>query len=543
MPKLQILNSVHHQFHYFSSSLSSVPYLYQSLQKPLKSYSFCVFLVVRRWLREAITTASTHPLNGKMSIIPTSSEQDQQENEIQQPPPRLTYREKRRIDQAELRQKFPDRKRRGPTRGLKYASKRARNPEENITLTFMDELRRVVGEKANEFICDCSNWVEEFCPLNALNWAKMDPDAKKSLYDKILIGGSDATDALSFQCSILYRHWRFRLKEKYYRGKTKAEARDNRPSTIDPIQWDWLVYEYWSSPKQEINETQIVANQVEGSSEHAELQQDPIYVRLYDEKTKKMISLNRHIKKDGSTIWEPNAEKNYEELKRLHETEIAEHGEDTLSVKDAYMKVLKPKSGYVRGLVPGARPPTKVRIQGDDMDRVQLSTQVHTLSASNEELRASNEQLKASNEELKAEFSRMNKEAIERENKLREDMLKMFEEMRRLNCFWFICTVIKFGLLPQRYSMLLQCFCNDVGLPQHNCLWKERNAAVVAVVLPQRCCCCCSAAATLLLLLHCCHNALLLLLHCCHNSAAIVLGAFSTCSSVFTKLDVCISDM
>uniref|UniRef100_A0A803KWD6 Uncharacterized protein n=1 Tax=Chenopodium quinoa TaxID=63459 RepID=A0A803KWD6_CHEQI len=301
-----------------------------------------------------------------MSIIPTSSEQDQQENEIQQPPPRLTYREKRRIDQAELRQKFPDRKRRGPTRGLKYASKRARNPEENITLTFMDELRRVVGEKANEFICDCSNWVEEFCPLNALNWAKMDPDAKKSLYDKILI-----------------------------------------------------------------NETQIVANQVEGSSEHAELQQDPIYVRLYDEKTKKMISLNRHIKKDGSTIWEPNAEKNYEELKRLHETEIAEHGEDTLSVKDAYMKVLKPKSGYVRGLVPGARPPTKVRIQGDDMDRVQLSTQVHTLSASNEELRASNEQLKASNEELKAEFSRMNKEAIERENKLREDMLKMFEEMRK----------------------------------------------------------------------------------------------------------------
>uniref|UniRef100_A0A803L9N4 Uncharacterized protein n=1 Tax=Chenopodium quinoa TaxID=63459 RepID=A0A803L9N4_CHEQI len=88
------------------------------------------------------------------------------------------------------------------------------------------------------------------------------------------------------------------------------------------------------------------------------------------------------------------------------------------------MKVLKPKSGYVRGLGPRARPPAKVRAQGDDMERVQLATQVHTLSASNEELRASNEQLKASNEELKADFSRMNKEAIEREKKLREDMLK-----------------------------------------------------------------------------------------------------------------------
>uniref|UniRef100_A0A803NAG6 Transposase, Ptta/En/Spm, plant n=1 Tax=Chenopodium quinoa TaxID=63459 RepID=A0A803NAG6_CHEQI len=317
-----------------------------------------------------------------MSIIPTSSEQDQQENEIQQPPPRY----------------------------LKDVSKRATNLEEKITFTFMDELQRVVGEKTNEFICDCSNRVEEFCPLNALNWAKMDLDAKKSLYDKILakynlpekIGGADATDALIFQCSILYRYWRFRLKEKYYRGKTKAEARDYRPSTIDPIQWDWLVYEYWSSPKQEAIRKVNTANKLK-------------LTKTPDNGAKSKARIFYDM------INEPP----------IVATQVKEHGEDTLSVKDAYMKVLKPKSGYVRGLRPGVRPPTKVRTQGDDMDRVQLSTQVHTLSASNEELRASNEQLKASNEELKAsieelkaEFSRMNMEAIDRENKLREDMLK-----------------------------------------------------------------------------------------------------------------------
>lgn len=82
--------------------------------------------------------------------------------------PKLTYREQRRLDQAELVRKYPHRKRRGPTRGLKYASRRTRNPEEKVSVTFMDSVRRVVGEKAGEFICDCSNWVEDICPLNTL---------------------------------------------------------------------------------------------------------------------------------------------------------------------------------------------------------------------------------------------------------------------------------------------------------------------------------------------------------------------------------------
>ncbi|KMT17711.1 hypothetical protein BVRB_2g036560 [Beta vulgaris subsp. vulgaris] len=248
-----------------------------------------------------------------MAIVSTSSEQTQPNDE----PPKLTYREQRRLDQDELRQKFPDCKRRGPTRGMKYYTKRPRNSEEKVMVSFMDEVRRVIGEKADEFLCDCSKWVKEFCPLNT-----------------------------------------------------------------------------------------------------------------------------KHKNKDGTTCWEPIAEKHYEELKKLHETQIQEHGEDNLNVKDAYIKALKCTSGYVRGIGPGARPPKKGRT-GENNER--LSTQVDTLAASNEELKASNEQLKASNEQLKAsneefkasneelraEFSKLNKEAIEREKKMREDMLKMFEDMRQ----------------------------------------------------------------------------------------------------------------
>ncbi|KAL2942225.1 hypothetical protein RDABS01_030575, partial [Bienertia sinuspersici] len=369
--------------------------------------------------------------------------------------------------------------RRGPTRGKKYVSRTWNsNSEEKIKINFMDELRRVVGEKADEFICDCSNWVKEYCPVDSWNWAKMDKLAKQRLYDKIRgkydlpdkVGDADVIEALSLQCSMLYKHWRFRLKEQHFRNKSVAEVINSRPSTINVDEWTWLVCEYWNDEKRKriskintenkLKQTESPANgarstarifhdlmnmpQTQQTEEHEEssnpleTQQDPLYITLF-EKTKKH-------KESG---WEPNAQKDYEALKKLHEKEVEKHGEDTLSVKAAYMEVFKHKSGYVRGLGPGARPPKKSRAEGESNEvRVELSaeiqqlkedaatreglliSQIETLKTSNEELRTSNEELIASNDELKATVSRINIEAIKREKKLRDDMMKMFEQMR-----------------------------------------------------------------------------------------------------------------
>lgn len=109
------------------------------------------------------------------------------------------------------------------------------------------------------------------------------------------------------------------------------------------------------------------------------------------------------------------------------------------------MEVFQHKSGYVRGLGPGARPPKKLRTEGKNNEvRVELSAQIQklkdnatarqvslvseieTLGASNEALRTSNEELVTSDDELKAIISRTNIEAIKREKKLREDMMKIF---------------------------------------------------------------------------------------------------------------------
>ncbi|KAL2927469.1 Fibronectin-binding protein PlpA, partial [Bienertia sinuspersici] len=339
--------------------------------------------------------------------------------------------------------------RRGPTRGKKYGPRMWNsNSEEKIKINFMDELRRVVGEKADEFICDCSNWVKEYCPLDSWNWAKMDKMAKNRLYDKIRgkyglpekVAGADVTEALSFQCSMLYSIGDLGL----------------RNNTLEISPWTWLVCDYWNGEKQKhiskvntenkLKQTETPANgarstarifhdlinapptqptqELDGSSEPHETQQDPLYITLF-EKTKKYYSLS---------------------LYSLFEVE--KHGEDTLSVKDAYMEVFKQKSGYVKGLGPGARPPKKCRVDGESNEartslsleiqklkddavarEASLASEIETLKASNDELKTSNEELIASNDELKATVSRINIEAIKREKKLRDDMMKMFEQM------------------------------------------------------------------------------------------------------------------
>ncbi|KAL2899368.1 Cortexillin-1, partial [Bienertia sinuspersici] len=168
------------------------------------------------------------------------------------------------------------------------------------------------------------------------------------------------------------------------------------------------------------------------------IQETDIYKEGYIEEVSDNESDEMPHKGSG---WEPNAEKDYEALKRLHEKEIEKHGEDTLSVKDAYMEVFKQKSGYVKGLGPGARPLKKCRAEGESNEAsVSLSSEIQklkdaaaareaSLASEIETLKASNEELIASNDELKATISRINIEAIKREKKLRDDIVKIFEQM------------------------------------------------------------------------------------------------------------------
>ncbi|KAL2921961.1 Protocadherin-20 [Bienertia sinuspersici] len=103
---------------------------------------------------------------------------------------------------------------RGPTRGLKSRCWREKNPGEKPYAKISYSMRRVVGDKAAQFISECSLWVKEYCPLNS-------------------------------------RGWRYRLKEENFVGYTKEQARARRSPGVEQAKWNWLIDDFWSDLKQQ----------------------------------------------------------------------------------------------------------------------------------------------------------------------------------------------------------------------------------------------------------------------------------------------------
>ena len=55
--------------------------------------------------------------------------------------------------------------------------------------------------------------------------------------------------AVELQCMMLFRGWRYRLKEEHFVGKTVTEATKNKAQEVNRDKWNWLV-NHWTDPKQ-----------------------------------------------------------------------------------------------------------------------------------------------------------------------------------------------------------------------------------------------------------------------------------------------------
>ncbi|KAL2898988.1 Protein vts1 [Bienertia sinuspersici] len=219
--------------------------------------------------------------------------------------------------------------------------------------------------------------------------------------------GSHIDKALKIQCSSLYKHWRERLKsENFSKCKSLKEAERACPAGVDIDQWKWLVYNYWNSHKmREVEAEASFEADNEGdsggnasnftASEQTQADAKPVYVKLR-RKTK-------YIDDEG--------EVKFNELKKMHEKEIQEKGIDSLSIDEAYMKVLGHCSGYARGLGKGHPLVAKDGKKGKA-----------ELEAETEQLRGDNTAMQAKLEFLIAENQRKEKPAREKEEALEKKL-------------------------------------------------------------------------------------------------------------------------
>ncbi|KAJ8438357.1 hypothetical protein Cgig2_015284 [Carnegiea gigantea] len=166
---------------------------------------------------------------------------------------------------------------------------------------------------------------------------------------------------------MLFRGWRYTLKEEHFAGKTVTEATPEAHRD----EWNWLV-NHWADPKQqhisEKNRSNRLSQKIKpsnGAKSTARIYHDeimPLYNLAKDstqgptrEQTTKIpqrppyVQLWEKTKKHKDVKWDPEGEVKYEEFKKLHEDQIQKHGVDNLSLKEAYVEVLKAKPGYHRG--------------------------------------------------------------------------------------------------------------------------------------------------------------------------------------------------
>ncbi|KAL2930220.1 Pesticidal crystal protein Cry13Aa [Bienertia sinuspersici] len=130
------------------------------------------------------------------------------------------------------------------------------------------------------------------------------------------------------------------------------------------------------------------------ASEQTQAGAKPIYVKLH---------------KDGS--FDDDCEVKLNELKNLHEKEIQEKGIDSLSIDEAYMKMLGHCSGYAHGLGKGHAVVAKDGKKG----KAELEAEI-------EQLRGDNTAMQAKLEFLIVENQRREKAAREKEEALEKKL-------------------------------------------------------------------------------------------------------------------------
>ncbi|KAL2922274.1 UvrABC system protein B [Bienertia sinuspersici] len=304
-------------------------------------------------------------------------------------------------------------------RPLKYKKLRQVHPGK-VNVNIPSSLGAAVGDHALQFIKECSDWVKEICPLNVEKWSDMPKHVIDRLCgrvkEKFSLGeGSHIDKALKIQCSSLYRHWRERLKsEKFSKCKPLKEAERACPAgqrseknranaLLKKIQSACgaksiarILYEMEVEAEASFeadNEGDSGGNASNfTASEQTQVDTEPIYVKLWT-KTKQ------------------KGEVKFNEQKNLHEKEIQEKGIDSLSIDEAYMKVLCHCSGYARGLGKGHPVVAKDGKKG----KAELEAEI-------EQLRGHNTAMQAKLEFLIAENHRKEKTAREKEEALEKKL-------------------------------------------------------------------------------------------------------------------------
>uniref|UniRef100_A0A2N9JAY4 Transposase Tnp1/En/Spm-like domain-containing protein n=3 Tax=Fagus sylvatica TaxID=28930 RepID=A0A2N9JAY4_FAGSY len=292
---------------------------------------------------------------------------------------------------------------RGPTRGI--GVQRLFDKDGKLPVPIPQEFRKPVGKNASKCVNQIGVQVRQNMPnIGVRKWKKVADSIKQPMYqcveDKFDLQGDsvDVNKSLNTKFANSLRQHVYRLHTKYKKAKlTHGDeyVRNHPPENVTAENWIELIDKKWTDSdfkelslknkknrnenpdknKHRVGSKSLAVRVHEGMEENdGQLPKATVIYREthYDPKKKKWIT--------------SEAERNYEEMLRLEEEHLVDPDAIPLTPEEVSVRVLKPRSGYVKGL--GIRPSSSLRtIASSGMSKDDVQRQIAEIKeAANSEI-------------------------------------------------------------------------------------------------------------------------------------------------------------
>ncbi|XP_031395835.1 uncharacterized protein LOC116207116 [Punica granatum] len=274
---------------------------------------------------------------------------------------------------------------RGLARGFQV-TKRLKEGSKIDGVIISEDNYKPVGPAEKIFKMELGIITRLLAPLQVFYWKRMKNEMKEPLFARlesefqISLSEPHTREVVDAAMADRYRQFKHNCRKHYRKFSTIEEARQNPPIDVEEADWISLCEHFESdefkraSKANAANRSKLEVNHTSGSKSYCqrmyemEISEDPRPV------PKEVgVYYDAHHKRATGTWIHPKAQENYEQMKALHAQPT--ENDIPLTGREIFQEVVKPKSGYTRGLGYGARHHARPRstarfyVEGNDSER------------------------------------------------------------------------------------------------------------------------------------------------------------------------------
>ncbi|XP_028114580.1 uncharacterized protein LOC114312542 isoform X2 [Camellia sinensis] len=317
----------------------------------------------------------------------------------------------------------PTRHPRGLTRGLKVQAMVQKDGKLKVTIP--QEYRALVGDHASQLVSKIGVEVRTHLPdFSIRRWKHVNEEVTAPMFQRLtdqfdMEGDStNVSKAVATKCGRSLSSYTYRLQKKYLNLKSaKGEeyARSHPPPECDLEKWKNLIDKKWNDANWLKQSNANIDNRNQLKTKHR-CGSKSLPVRVHEATIANggqlpelpCVYKSTHFN-DVTKQWiSPECEENYDNMIKIQAEHCSRPGVVPITPEELSVKVLKPRSGYVKGL--GLRRSFSVRTTSASTDsdyvrrlQMEIQEQKEQIQSQKEEIQSQKEEIQSQKEEIQSQ--------------------------------------------------------------------------------------------------------------------------------------------